>query len=130
MSNLRNKPSSSNWFKWFDPRRRDVGTFAFILNRLTALGLTLYLFLHLIVLSQLSKGPEAYDAFLKLIANPIYMFGELLVIVAVLIHGLNGIRVGLTSFGIGVSTQKQFFYALMVVAIICSLFFAARMVIG
>ena len=67
MSNPQNKPSASNWFRWFDPRRRDVGTYAFILNRITALGLTLYLFLHLIVLGQLAKGPEGYDSFLKLI---------------------------------------------------------------
>jgi succinate dehydrogenase / fumarate reductase cytochrome b subunit len=130
MSNPQNKPSASNWLKWFDPRRRDVGTYAFILNRITALGLTFYLFLHLLVLFQLSQGPEGYDNFLKLIDNPLFLLGELLVIAAVLIHGLNGIRIALTSFGIGVSTQKQLFYATMVVAILGSLFFAVRMFIG
>jgi len=33
--------------RWFDPRWRAVGTWAFILNRVSGLGLTVYLFLHL-----------------------------------------------------------------------------------
>lgn len=130
MSNPRNTPTPSNWIKWFDPRGRDIGTYAFILNRITAIGLTFYLFLHLIVLGQLAKGPEGYDNFLRMIDSPLYLFGELLVIAAVLIHGLNGIRVALTSFGIGVNAQKQAFYAVMVVAIVGSLIFAVRMIIG
>jgi succinate dehydrogenase / fumarate reductase cytochrome b subunit len=112
---------------WFDPRWRDAGTWAFILNRITALGLTLYLFLHLIVLSQLARGPEAYDGFLDMIRSPIFIFGEWLVVAAGLIHGLNGIRVALTSFGIGVAAQKQIFFVLMVIAIIGSIIFGYRM---
>ena len=36
---------------WFDVRGRSMSTLAFALNRLTAVGLTIYLFLHLSVLS-------------------------------------------------------------------------------
>ena len=32
---------------WFDVRGRSMSTLAFALNRLTAVGLTIYLFLHL-----------------------------------------------------------------------------------
>jgi succinate dehydrogenase / fumarate reductase cytochrome b subunit len=124
---MSNKPSSSNWLKWFDPRRREAGTLAFILNRLSALGLTFYLFLHLIVLSTLSQGAEAYDNFLELIHNPVFILGELVVIVGAVYHGLNGIRVGLTSFGIGVSVQKQLFYITLGITAIATVIFAIRM---
>lgn len=115
---------------WFDPRGRSLNTYAFILNRITALGLTFYLFLHLIVLGQLSQGPGAYDRFLALLHSPVYKFGELLVVAAVLIHGLNGVRIVLTSFGIGVPQQRQQFIVLMVAAVIAIAYFAVRMFVA
>lgn len=124
---MKNKPAPVNFWKWFDPRARQVGNWAFILNRVTALGLTFYLFLHLVILSQLAQGPEAYDGFLDLLHSPIFIFGEWLVVAAGIIHGLNGIRIALTSFGIAIPAQKQVFYGVMVVSIATSLFFALRM---
>jgi len=125
MTEFPQKPT--NLIKWFDPRNKSLGSWAFILNRITGLGLTLYLFLHLIMLGQLAKGPEAYDGFIALVRNPIFLAGELLVIAAALIHGLNGIRIGLTSFGVAGSKQKQLFIGLMTVAIIAIVYFAVRM---
>ncbi len=113
--------------RWFDPRARQSGTWAFSLNRITALGLTLYLFMHLLVLSQLADGPQGWDNFLNLARSPIFLFGEFLVVAAGVIHGLNGLRIGLTSFGIAVPYQKQLFYVLLAIAIICSLYFAVKM---
>lgn len=124
---MSNKPSPSNWPKWFDPRRREAGTWAFILNRLSALGLTFYLFLHLIVLGTLAQGEAAYDNFLETIHNPLFILGELVVIVGAVYHGLNGLRVGLTSFGIGVSVQKQLFYITLAITAVAALVFAVRM---
>jgi succinate dehydrogenase / fumarate reductase cytochrome b subunit len=119
--------SSRKMIKWFDPRNRKLGSWAFILNRLTGLGLTLYLFLHLIMLGQLAKGPQAYDNFIALVKNPLFLTGELLVVAAALIHGLNGIRIGLTSFGIWAKYQKQLFVILMSIALISTAIFAFRM---
>ena len=58
-----NHPAPTNFWRWFDPRNRQIGYWAFILNRITALGLTLYLVLHLIALSQLSQGAAAFVRF-------------------------------------------------------------------
>ena len=57
------------------------------------------------VLYQLTRGADAYDSFVTLMKNPVFMVGELLVIAAGIMHGINGIRLGLTSFGIGVRYQ-------------------------
>jgi succinate dehydrogenase / fumarate reductase cytochrome b subunit len=123
----RNQPSPRNLLQWFNPLGRQLSFSGFSLNRITALGLTLYLYLHLIVLGQLARGPNAYENFLKLIHNPWFVFGEWLVVAAGLIHGLNGIRITLTSLGIVIPQQKQLFIVLMVIAVIGSLIFAFRM---
>ena len=125
MSEIQQSPRKM--IKWFDPRNRNLGSWAFILNRITGLGLTLYLFLHLIMLGQLAKGPQAYDGFIALVKNPLFLTGELLVVAAALIHGLNGIRIGLTSFGIWAKYQKQLFVILMSIALITTAIFAFRM---
>ena len=122
-----NKPATSNWWKWFDPRHRDVGTWAFILNRITAIGLTVYLFIHLAVLFLLSQGPDAYGSFLELAKNPVIIFGELLVVIAGIYHGVNGIRIGLTTFTDTSPYQKMIFYILFVIAVLGSMIFAVRM---
>ncbi len=124
---MRNEPAPTNFPRWFDPRRRQIGSFAFILNRITALGLTLYLCMHLVVLGKLAQGADAYDGFLVLAKSPLIKMGELLVIAAGFIHGLNGVRICLTSFGVGVRRQKLLFASLMCLALAGTLFFAYRM---
>ena len=124
---MKNSPSPIHWWRWFDPRGRQIGTWAFILNRITALGLTLYLVLHLFMLGKLAQGPEAYDGFIALAKTPFVKIGEMFVIAAVLIHGLNGLRIGFNTFGIGVRRQKSTFVALMVVAAVGIVYFALRM---
>ena len=127
MESQEKKEYGGSIWNWFDPRNRQPGSWAFILNRITGLGLTLYLFLHLVMLGQLALGPAAYDGFISLMKNPIFIFGEFLVVAAGLIHGLNGIRLGLNSFGIGVARQKEFFYVVFVIAVALSAYFALRM---
>jgi succinate dehydrogenase / fumarate reductase cytochrome b subunit len=127
MDVTRNQPSARRFWSWFIPVRRDIGYWAFALNRITALGLTFYLFLHLIVLGKLAQGPGAYDEFLLLTENPFIKLGEWAVVAAAILHGLNGIRVILTSFGVGVTRQKRLFFGLMAVAVVIILIFTARM---
>ena len=124
---MKNPSTPMNFWRWFDPRSRSISTYGFILNRITALGLTLYLFLHLIALGQLAIGPEAYDNFIEFAHTPVVKWGEMLVIAGGLIHGLNGIRIALTSFGIGGTRQKQIFVGLMVLAVIGTVIFGIKM---
>lgn len=127
---MNNRPAPLKAYRWFDPRNKQFGSWAFLLNRITALGLTLYLFIHLAVLGKLAQGREAYDSFVRLAHSPLMQVGEMLVIAAGLIHGLNGIRVGLTSLGIAVRFQKQMFIGLMALALAGILIFAAKMFLG
>jgi succinate dehydrogenase / fumarate reductase, cytochrome b subunit len=129
-----NEVTKSSWIirveKWFDPRGRSIDMIGFILNRITALGLTLYLFLHLLMLGNLVRGAEAYNSFITLMKNPIFISGEVLVIAAGFIHGLNGIRVALNSLGIGVRYQRVMLMIILVIALMGSLYFAIHMLQG
>ena len=127
MDTPRNEPSARRFWSWFLPFRRAIGSWAFALNRITAIGLTFYLFLHIIVLGRLAQGPGAYDEFLALTENPLIKLGEWAVVAAAILHGLNGIRLVLTSFGVGVTRQKQLFYGFMAIAVVVILIFTARM---
>ncbi len=127
MNESANQPSPRKFMNWFNPEGRKMGGWGFSLNRITALGLTLYLYLHLLVLGQLALGPNAYQNFLNLIHNPLFIFGEFLVVVAGLIHGLNGLRIVLTSLGVAVPQQKPLLVVLMILAAIFSIYFAFHM---
>jgi succinate dehydrogenase / fumarate reductase, cytochrome b subunit len=127
---MKGKPSSKNIFRWFDPRGRSVSSWGFIINRVTALGLSLYLILHLIMLGQLMQGQKAYDSFIALVKNPVFTGGELLVIAAGILHGINGIRIGLTSFGIAVRYQKIMLLVGAFISAAGILFFGIRMLGG
>lgn len=98
---------------WFDVVGRKVGTWAFALNRLTGLALTLYLLLHLGVLSLLALGETQWDAFIALARSPLFLALDVILIFGILYHGLNGIRVALVGMGFAVRWQKALFWWLM-----------------
>ena len=102
--------------RWFDVRRRKLGMWAYALNRITGIGLVVYLYLHLGVLSLLARGQSSWDSFVSLARSPYYLALDVLLLAGILIHGLNGLRVALTGFDIGVSAQKALFSVLMLVA--------------
>lgn len=107
--------------RWFDVRRLRIGNIAYILNRVTAIGLVAYLYIHLVVLSMLTAGPSGWDPFIKIARTPFFLSLDVILLAGILIHGLNGIRVGLTGFGVGVRGQKPLFVAFMIVAAVALL---------
>ena len=101
---------------WFDPRGRRLGGLAFILNRLSGLGLVVYLYLHLAILSLLVQGPGAWDTFVDIALSPPVLVFDVILLAGMLFHGLNGIRVGLVGMGLVVSRQRALFIAAFVIA--------------
>ncbi len=101
--------------RWFDVRRRKAGMWAYALNRITGIGLVVYLYLHLGVLSLLSRGPTSWDSFVSLARTPYFLTLDVILLAGFLIHGLNGLRIALTGFNIGVKQQKVLFSALILV---------------
>lgn len=127
MAELNGTPRRSNWVRWLDPRGKSAGSIGFLINRAAGLGLTVYLFLHLVVLSQLAMGAEAFDGFIELAHNPIIVGAEFIVILAVVLHGVNGLRIALTSFGVQVGSQKSMLILALIIAVGTSIVFALKM---
>lgn len=99
--------------RWFDPRRRDLGMWAYVLNRLSGLLLVIYLFVHLVALSQLAMGPAGYDRFVSLVESPWFLAFDVGLIALLLYHGLNGLRLTLVMLGIGVGQHRAIFWVVM-----------------
>lgn len=103
---------------WVDPRGRRLGGWAFMLNRATGIGVLVYLYLHLFVLSTLARGAAAWDSYVSIALSPIFLFFDVVLIFGLLAHGLNGIRVTLVGFGLVVSRQRAMFVSLMILGAI------------
>jgi succinate dehydrogenase / fumarate reductase cytochrome b subunit len=103
---------------WFDVRRRRVGSWAFALNRLTGLGLTLYLFLHLGILTILLQGESAWNDFIEIVRSPLFLALDVVLLFGLIFHGLNGIRVALVGTGISTSSQRSLFWVSMAVSLV------------
>jgi succinate dehydrogenase / fumarate reductase cytochrome b subunit len=100
---------------WFDPRGRAIGSWAFAANRITGLGLVFYLYLHLGVLSLLLIGRSAWNDFVELATNTVFLGLDVLLLFGILFHGLNGVRVALVGTGIVPDRQKALFWAFTVI---------------
>ncbi|HEX8950110.1 MAG TPA: succinate dehydrogenase, cytochrome b556 subunit [Dissulfurispiraceae bacterium] len=86
-----------------------TGAFAWLIHRGTGVALTLYVFLHLYVLSHL-KDPVSYKALMELMKNPLVRLGEAGLLGLVVAHALNGIRVTLLELGAPTRIQKTVFW--------------------
>jgi succinate dehydrogenase / fumarate reductase, cytochrome b subunit len=97
-------------------RGRHVGSVAFVANRVTGLLLIGYLYLHLGVLYLLTEGAGSWATVLHLFKNHYFLGLESLLILFILVHGLNGIRLAVVGTGVGVRHQKAWFTAAMAVS--------------
>lgn len=104
---LESKPSRRRPLEWFNLRgRRGIGMLAYVGMRFSGIALVVYLYLHLVILKQLADGPAAWDAFVDLARQPAFLLLDVILIAGILGHGLNGLRLALVGFGIGISRQK------------------------
>jgi succinate dehydrogenase / fumarate reductase cytochrome b subunit len=96
-----------------------VGMTAWYLQRITGLGLVGYLVLHIFLIgSSLLRGKEAFDRMLGLLmGSKLFLVLDLALLAAVLIHGLNGIRLILFDLGVGIVNQKKIFWTAMGIAL-------------
>lgn len=95
------------------PGNIKAGMYAWLLHRVSGLALIFYLLLHIPVLSTALWGPNTFNATMEYLHSPLYLTLDLLLLVAVAFHGINGIRVILFDIGIGIRGQKGLFFAAM-----------------
>jgi succinate dehydrogenase / fumarate reductase cytochrome b subunit len=93
------------------------GQYSWILHRITGVAVILFLFMHVVDTALIGWGPEAYDRVVSAYANPFIHLMELGLVIAVLYHSLNGLRITLIDFfprlvshirGISIATTAVF----------------------
>ena len=104
----RNAGTRAGWWAWF-------------LQRLTGVALVGYLFLHILVISTVQAGQDAFDSVLIVLQKPFFVVLDLFLIAAVVYHALNGVRVLLFDLGIGLKQQAGLFWVCMVLTTILTL---------
>lgn len=109
-------------FKWlfgrnseFWPTNMKTGMWAWIGHRITGVALVVYIFLHLsfITTASLGDGPKNFDALMKITSQPLFIVLDFVLVVVVIYHAMNGLRVVLFDAGYGIRRQKQVFWVAM-----------------
>jgi succinate dehydrogenase / fumarate reductase cytochrome b subunit len=96
---------------------KGVGMWAWILFRISGLVLAAYLFVHIWVISQgRAGGADRLDGLFEFFDKPFLVFLDSVLVAAVLYHALNGVRVILMDFGVGIRQHKLIFWICMIVA--------------
>lgn len=92
--------------------RGGEGQWAWILHRVTGVGVFLFLLIHIADTALIGWGPELYNRFVALYHHPVFRVGEVLLAGAVLYHALNGIRIIIVDFWEEATViHRQLFYA-------------------
>ncbi|MGZ4268355.1 MAG: hypothetical protein ACXVSX_04005 [Solirubrobacteraceae bacterium] len=102
---------------WLDPRGRSVGGRSFALHRLTGLALVVYLYVHLGVLSMLLIGKSAWNDFLSVVTAKSLLALDVVLILGLLAHAFNGLRVAIIGSGFLVARQRALFWVAMAVVV-------------
>jgi len=98
--------------------RWHVGTWAWVLHRISGVVIALYLLLHIWVISFLQKGPESFNRVMHLLESPLVKLLEIGLLGVVIYHVLNGIRLVILDLGWGMEHQKKMFWAVVGVGIV------------
>ncbi len=98
---------------------------AWLLFRISGLILVFYLGAHIIVISTGAWGVDGgtFDRVMDFLEHPVALILDLALVVAVLYHALNGVRIILMDFNVGVHQHKIIFWIAMAVVVICFAFF-------
>jgi succinate dehydrogenase / fumarate reductase cytochrome b subunit len=101
----------------FQAKAMRTGTAAWALQRLSGLFLTAYLLTHLFVVGSVVRGEGSFDSMLSKFESTPFLVLDAGLVGIVAFHGLNGLRLILIDFAVGLRFQKQLFWAAYVIAV-------------
>lgn len=94
--------------------RGGSGQAAWLLHRLTGVGVLLFLLIHILDTGLILFGAEVYNKVVRIYTHPLFRVGEVGLAAAVLYHALNGIRITILDFWPELSgKQRELFYGVV-----------------
>ena len=131
MAEIKRHDNRLGLWGWLGGGRWGVERYAYILHRLTGLGILLYFLMHIVVTSLRARGIYLWVEG-GVFHQPIFKFGEFLVFAAFAYHALNGVRLVLVELGFAVgkpiepiypyktslNVQRPLLIAMMILAVI------------
>jgi succinate dehydrogenase / fumarate reductase, cytochrome b subunit len=124
------KSPTQEWTSRVVRYKKFPGSWAWLLHRITGLGLTAYVLVHIHTLSSLQQGPEAFNAKMQVFMQPHWIFAAWILFGLVIYHTLNGIRIVIIDFGNGARYHKQLLYGAVVIGLIVFLWMGYIMFFG
>jgi succinate dehydrogenase / fumarate reductase cytochrome b subunit len=101
MAEIKRHDNRLGLWGWLGGGRWGVERYAYILHRVTGLGILLYFLMHVVVTSLRATGTYLWVPG-RIFSQPIFKFGEFLVFAAFAYHAFNGIRLVLVELGFAV----------------------------
>jgi succinate dehydrogenase / fumarate reductase cytochrome b subunit len=101
----------------FQARAMRTGTAAWLLQRLSGIFLTIYLISHIIVIGNSVRGEDSFDDLLSTFDKAPFLVLDAGLLGIVAFHAINGLRLILFDFTIGLRYQKALFWVAFVVAV-------------
>jgi succinate dehydrogenase / fumarate reductase cytochrome b subunit len=100
---------------------------SWVLHRITGVAIYFFLLVHILDTALVRLSPEAYNAVINTYKTPIMGLGEIGLVAAIGLHGLNGLRIILIDFwGWGTKHQKLMFYIVIVLWVLLLIGFVPR----
>lgn len=116
-----------NWVSENLNYKKDSGSNAWIMHRISGIALIAYLFLHVYSISPLTKGEVAFNNKMQTYSSPFFMVVEWFLFAFVLFHALNGIRIVIVDWADGAKYHKQLYRLSWVFGVILFLAMGAIM---
>lgn len=104
---------------FFDPSYyKFIGSWAWIIHRLSGLALIFYLSLHIWVINSLTMGKEKFESVMTFLSSPLFKLLEVGLWAVILFHAFNGVRIVLVDFSKGSLVHKRLFAVLIAIAFV------------
>ena len=107
--------------RWVLPFKRSSGTWAFVLNRWSGVLLAIYLYVHLGILTSVAFKPDAYNQFLVIARSPLGLAFDVGLILLLVYHGLNGLRIIYASLAGKMEQHEVQFWLVVALSLLVSL---------
>jgi len=96
----------------------DVGTWSWLLHRVTGLILVLYTFMHFFALSSSVGGASTFNAWLSNLQTTLTHLLEIGLVAVVAFHLLNGLRITMADFFLLTKPHRTIFWIVVVIFVI------------